>query len=312
MKKTNRTIPTKRSFSTAIIILISVAIALFLLKNSIFDNKKDIRDESDTSKTTINEPLPPHPTEPATPVAASSPSSPNTTTAPPPAPSLDIAPSSTDKPCQKIATDLKHFFDHLESQEYIKAYALNEPIQTYLNRIATKILNTPPVNVKETDDLLTVLKNASHFFRILGIKDLSLIRDILTNEHASLEQQFALLYAWSSQGKECRDHETIKFKFPLAKTYEYAAFFLNTLGGQSYLSRRDSTARVLTKYYCVLIVNQANRQSINTYDINLPYHLEALIKEISNSDFLENQSLYLDTLQAIKADLGRPPKKTTQ
>lgn len=193
------------------------------------------------------------------------------------------------------------FFNHLDNQEYIKAYTQTEPTQQHLSRIITKILDNPPVNEKETADLLTVLKNAAHFFRILGLKDLSLLREILTNENSSLEQQLGSFYAWSTMGKECHNNAPVQIQFPLAKTYEYAAFFLNTLGGQSYLSRRAPAIRILTRYYCVLILDQAVRQSSNRYNLDLAYHLKAVINDINNSGFLEQQSNYLDTLQKIKA-----------
>jgi hypothetical protein len=35
--------------------------------------------------------------------------------------------------------------------------------------------------------------------------------------------------------------------------YEYASY-LNTLGGRSYLMRRDSKVRLLTTYYCILVL----------------------------------------------------------
>ena len=111
----------------------------------------------------------------------------------------------------------------------------------------------------------------------------------------------AAFYAWSTTDKECRDHSPLKIQLPLVKTYEYAAFFLNTLGGHSYLLRRDATIRALTRYYCILILDDAVKQSINKYNINLPYHLDAVTKEIGSSDFLENQNQYLERLQKIKA-----------
>jgi hypothetical protein len=300
MKKNTRIIPNTRSYSAVIIILVTGAIALFLLKNSINDNKKDIVTESppsqnvdDKSKTQQGEQKDEGPAAEATPAAEMPPT---------PAPLPDAENSPTEIPCKQAALDIQHFLAHLEQQEYIKAYALDEPLPTYLNNIIIKILDTPPVNDKETTDLSTILKNASHFYRILGIKDLSLLKDILEREPTAIEQQLAALFAFSTQGEACRANSAVKFQSPLAKSYEYAAFFLNTLGGQSYLARRDSTVRLLIRYYSALIIHQAAQQSINRYNINLPYHVAALTRDIANMDFLENQALYLATLQKIKTD----------
>jgi hypothetical protein len=298
----NRNHQPKRSYLTGLLIVLIIAIALFLLKNSIFDNKKNVAIE-DTANQTKTNMSPPHKAGQTTTPATDHIQPPATAeSSPPMPPSLDTTPPAS-TPCKKITANLQEFCEHLEKQDYIKAYSLNEPIQTSLNTIITKLLNNPPVNVGETADLLTVLKNAAHLYRTLGPKDLSLLKDILVHEHASLERQLASLYDWSVMDKACRDNSTIKFQLPLSKTYEYAAFFLNTLGGRSYLSRRDPEVRVLTKYYCVLIINQAIQQSMNKYNINLPYHLEAVTKEISDSDFLADQDLYLETLKKIKAGL---------
>jgi len=294
MKKTNRSIPAKRSYSSVIILLFIVAMALFLLKNSIFDNKKISDDNAEIDSATQPSNTAPTPTIDTT--LTPSPTTEPTVTA------LETELQTPSKSCKKVVNELHLLFKDLDNQEYIKSYTQNNPVQNDLESIITKILNNPPANEKETADILTVLKNAAHFFRILGPKDLSLLKNILTNEQPTLEQQLALLYAWSTVGKECQDSSKIKIQLPIAKTYEYAAFFLNTLGGQSYLSRRDATLRVLTRYYCVLILNQATQQSINKYDISLPYHLKAVTKEIASSDFLENQALYLDTLQKITVE----------
>ncbi|MDD5758278.1 MAG: hypothetical protein PHI06_04265 [Desulfobulbaceae bacterium] len=298
MKKTNRIISPKRPSLSIAIALVLCAIALFLLKDSIFDNRKNVTDIN-----TILQPSPQQPAGQNTPQAtAPAPDAPTVSVAPetpepPPPPRQEAAPASAS--CQKVTDDLLLFFKQLDSQEYIKAYTQKEPVQKSLTDIVVKLLNNPPVNERETADLLTVLKNAAHFFRVLGIKDLSLLREIITNEHSSLEQQLATLYAWSTMEKECANKSPIQIHLPLAKTYEYAAFFLNTLGGQAYLSRRDPTLRILTRYYSVLILNQANQQSLNKYSLDLAYHLKAVIRDISNSDFLTNQVSYLDTLKKI-------------
>ncbi|MBA3016223.1 MAG: hypothetical protein KKD63_02310 [Proteobacteria bacterium] len=297
MKKTPRSIPTKRHFPTLTILAIIVgAIILLLLKNSYFDNKKTIVNTPEQTSTTTTSLPPVLPQS----LASDLPNPPLAEPLPP-SPEIEITPKIT--VCQDASATLQTLFKHLEQQQYIKAYVENEPVDAELYRIIAKILNTPPTNSNETADLLSVIRNSSHLFRVLGRKDLSFLKDIITNEHPSIEQHFASLYAWSTMDKTCRDSSAIKLEFPLTKTYEYAAFFLNTLGGQSYLSRRDSTIRTLTKYYCVLIVDQAASQSINTYNINLAYHLDSVINDLKNSTFLENQNTYLTTLEHIKKTL---------
>jgi len=301
MKKTSRSLPSKWRIPPLILIVAvgAGAIILLLLKNSEFDNKKTTPRENTpqvqaTSTTTLTTSQPPAPSTPETPPLPPAP--------PEPQPHKGET-ALTNASCQEISASLRALLIHLEQQPYVQAYIQGQSAQTELNRILTKLLNTPPINSNETADLLSVIRNSSHLYRVLGRKDLSFLKDIIANEHSAFEQHLATLHAWSTVDKACRDASALEIELPLAKTYEYAAFFLNTLGGQSYLSRRDATVRTLAKYYGVLIVAQAAKQSLDTYNLNLGYHLDSAINDLAHGDFLENQNLYLDRLNKIKKNL---------
>jgi len=288
MKKNKRTIANHRPYAYSVLVVLAIGLVVFLLKNATDNKQKDgvsPPPPASTQQTPIN--APPSTTLPST----------TTTTLPP---VKDDEKSLANVSCQKASDDLILFAKELDKQPYIASYTDKEPSQHYLGRTLAKLLDTPPINNQETSDLLTVIKNTSHLFRVLGPKDLSLLKAILEHEQGSLEQRLASLYAWSTRGKECQDNPTLQIQLPLDKTYEYAAFFLNTLGGQSYLARRDPVIRVLIRYYCLLIVHQADRQGINSHHIDLPYHLKAITTEIASTNSLENQTLYLTTLETIK------------
>ncbi len=200
-------------------------------------------------------------------------------------------------PCEMTSADINTFFKHLEKQEYIKAYELHEPIAVHLNKILIKLLNNPPIVAGETNNLFTVLKNTAHFYRVLGPKDLSLLRDILKYENNNIEHLLSLFYSWSKL-PDCKVGD-LNLRLPLPKLYEHAAFFLNTLGGQSYLFRRDSRLRTLIRYYSILIIDRAIRKDENKYHIALPARIKALIKGINAMDDLDNQEQYLNHLRNI-------------
>jgi hypothetical protein len=64
--------------------------------------------------------------------------------------------------------------------------------------------------------------------------------------------------------------------------YEYATFFLNTLGGRSYMLRRDSKMRMLVNYYALLAVDMANDTGRNIYGIDIRPHIDYLFYDINN------------------------------
>ena len=79
--------------------------------------------------------------------------------------------------------------------------------------------------------------------------------------------------------EECPSLETL---------YEYAGFFLNTLGGRNYLMRRNAQLRILTSYYCLLILDKANDETLNRYGIDIRPHIKLVLSEIKNAKSLTN------------------------
>jgi len=294
MPKTTRKIKNKKSLLLLIIFGAITVVACFVLFKTIFTSKKvidteeqfawenplkDIEDLSQTAGTH----RPPEPkAKPA---------------------EISQAKTMALTPCERVSGALVDFFSYLKKQKYIAAYEIKEPLLEYSNKLVIKLLNNPPIINEGTDDLFTVLKNTAHFYRVLGHKDISLIKDILTYEQADIEHLMGIFWEWSQIGPTC-DSNKIQMNFPLPKLYEYTGFFLNTLGGQSYLFRRDSNMRVLIKYYCVLILDQAVTASINKYNIDEISTLDSVIDQIKNADGLENQEQYLANLMNIKTRIS--------
>jgi hypothetical protein len=82
--------------------------------------------------------------------------------------------------------------------------------------------------------------------------------------------------------------------------YDYAGFFLQSMGGRSYLFRREPGIRMLTLYYSLLVLDQANRDGLNAEGIDIGPPVELLIREIRYSRRLSDRQKYLDTLKEIQ------------
>jgi len=210
-------------------------------------------------------------------------------------PGVEQPPTESPDECLQTADKILLFFEHLDRQDYIHEYVTKGSALEHMNGIINKLLANPPVVVRETDDLFAILNNMAHFFRILGPKDILLIKDVLLHERALVEPTMALFYKWSEIEPECSD-KNLEISLPLEGLYEYAGYFINTLGGQSYLFRRAPYLRLLIRYYSILIIDRANNVDANRYGIDIRYTLDALISEIEASDDLENKQEYLDNL----------------
>jgi hypothetical protein len=82
--------------------------------------------------------------------------------------------------------------------------------------------------------------------------------------------------------------------------YDYAGFFLNTLGGHSYLYRRNSRIRLLTVYYSILAVHQANVRELNEEGLDLRFFLPLIFSEIQSRNDLLYEEDYLQTLTNLQ------------
>jgi hypothetical protein len=201
--------------------------------------------------------------------------------------------------CLQTADKILLFFEHLDRQDYILKYAIKGSTLDHFRGIINKLIANPPVVVRETDDLFAILNNMAHFFRILGPKDILLIKDILINERELIEPTMALIYKWSEIESECSDND-LDINLPLPGLYEYAGYFINTLGGQSYLFRRELFLRVLIRYYSLLIIDRANSVDANRYGIDIRYTLDSLISEVQGNNDLVNGQEYLENLVRLQ------------
>lgn len=205
--------------------------------------------------------------------------------------------STKTRQCEDLSAELHQFFSTLDNKPYIESFGLQTSLQTHFIKLIDSLLDNPPTVSRETDDLYTLLTNMAHFFRIIGKDNILLIKSILDRERDVIEDIGLALYTRITSA-DCSS-DLFSLKAPLDKSYEYAGFFLNTMGGRSYLFRRDSRSRLLVNYYAVLIVDMANTAGINRHGISIPEALPLLINEIETSNQLIYKELYLDRLYQL-------------
>ncbi|MDU9048042.1 MAG: hypothetical protein Q3M30_04285 [Candidatus Electrothrix sp. Rat3] len=201
--------------------------------------------------------------------------------------------------CKEVSPTLTNFFNMLEKKNYGRQEKNSgQPLQEHFNALATQLVNNPPVVIHETDDLYTILTNTAHFFRILGKDNMRLLRKVLKQETADFEDVAAEIFRLTTGGKQCVSGNK-RLAIPFTTAYEYAGFFLNTLGGRSYLFRRDPGTRLLVNYYAVLILDQANRKQLNRYGLDISEQLPWLIQEMEANNRLTHKEKYIDKLYEL-------------
>lgn len=201
--------------------------------------------------------------------------------------------------CDERADRIEAFFNTLDTRAYIQEFKLDVPSVEYFPRLIQKLIDNPPIVSGETDDLFSILQNTAHFFRIIGKKNIIVLKGILDRERDTFEAVLEDFYQLTRQ-PECLQRR-FNLNIYQDSLYNYAAFFLNTMGGRLYLFRRDSMSRMVVNYYAILIIEEANRTARNTYGIDIRDAIDNLIVEIESSRIdLQLRDTYLDNLYDLK------------
>ena len=200
---------------------------------------------------------------------------------------------------EELADNIDDFFATLDSRDYIKDFQLDAPSDVYFPKLIQNLTDNPPVVSGETDDLFTILQNTAHFFRIIGKKNILLLKGILDRERDTFEETLADFYRLTDDPESLKEH----FNLTIGEDelYAYAGFFLNTMGGRLYLFRRDSMSRMVVSFYAIQIIDKANREGRNKYGIAIKDAIDNLIIEIESSRIkLKMRDYYLDQLYDLK------------
>ena len=196
--------------------------------------------------------------------------------------------------CKKITGQAVAFFQYLDSKAYLIWPGIDLRADELFDEISKQLAAQPPVNVGEMEDLYSLVRNVTHFYRVLGRNRVNLIKEILNSESEIMEPAMAVMFAWIT---------TCNYEYDqlnLNTLFQYAHFFLNTLGGRSYLLRRDTRQRMLINYYCLLIIDMANDAKLNAYGFDIRPHLDYVFYDINNQKGLMYRQRYLTRLSALQ------------
>ena len=203
-----------------------------------------------------------------------------------------------------VDAQIKTFFAYLDQQPYIEAYKLKDGVyQQYLESVDLLSKNEP-VLVGETDSLHRLFKNMAHFYRVLGKRRISLVKNVLDNEYEIMEPVMQTFYRWYTlEGGS----KTSTAGRPTPEVlYAYSCYFLNTISGRTYLLRRDSKIRVLTYFYCVKFIDLANTKKLNALGIDIRPHIKTAYQDIRNQMGLSNRNAYLEELDRLDRKYSAP------
>ncbi len=189
------------------------------------------------------------------------------------------------------------FFAYLDDQPYVQSHKFVKGTYHQYQVTVNKLSSKPPIITGEMNSLYNMVRNVAHFYRVMGKKRVLLTKQILQNESEVIEAVMRTFYQWFTM--DDGGNATLEGRPSLKDMYEYAGYVLNTLGGRSYLLRRNPKVRTLTTYYCVLILDRANEAELNSKGIDIRPFIKASVMEINNQIGLTYQEEYLTKLTEL-------------
>ncbi|PLX48730.1 MAG: hypothetical protein C0613_09965 [Desulfobulbaceae bacterium] len=201
-------------------------------------------------------------------------------------------------PCREKTARLDEFFSYLDEQEYIEGYQFPEGSKKMLSTLANDLLASPPPLNNDRLNGVDKARNAAHIYRVVGGQNLFFLLKIIDNERDLLEEVAADFYQWFTISDQCRGH-SYPLRPSLEELYEYASFFLHSTGGQAYLARREPSLALLCRFYSIVIIHEAEKNGLNSHQIDLSPYLFAITNEMKETEDLAQKQRYLTTLHAI-------------
>lgn len=198
---------------------------------------------------------------------------------------------------QDVEAQVAAFFSYLDQQEYVAAYKFKGGTHYEFRQAVNAISAKSPVVTGETDNLYRLMTNIAYFYRALGKDRIRLVNDVLNHEAEIIEPVIGTFYKWFTL--QTISKPKLQGRPSFNTLYEISGFFLNTLAGQSYLFRRAPKIRTLTRYYCVLILDQANDNKLNRFGIDIRPHIKGVYREIKSTIGLADRTAYLAKLDGL-------------
>jgi hypothetical protein len=186
-----------------------------------------------------------------------------TATGSPPVWPLDLQSPSD---CADAVAELKSLAGRLDRRGYVTDWELPDGVYGLLTGSARDLGDNRPQVVGELARLDSVLANVSHAYLVLGRQRLERILRLIHEEPEMVEPMAIALFRWLRVRDRCGD--------PMDRgpgvdaQYEYAAFALNSLGGQAYLRRRPARIEALAGFYALLILDRSIEDGYNPYGLD--------------------------------------------
>jgi hypothetical protein len=179
-----------------------------------------------------------------------------------------VWPDDFDRPadCSAALDGLRGLADRVDAGDYARQSGVSAGTFELLLNIAEDLDRRRPTIGMRLDDGSAMRANIAHFLITLGPERLARLVELTRSESRMAEPLALSAYQWLRAGDRCPEGMR-----PPAEDvqYDYAAFLLQTIGGQAYLRRRAPRIEALTSFYALLIADHAVQRKHNPHGVDL-------------------------------------------
>lgn len=198
--------------------------------------------------------------------------------------------------CGDAVRRLRSLCQRLDREPDVQSMGLESGTFDLLTALARDLAADPPVVQGVLRNADRARANVAHLYRVFGKERTGKVIRILGGHPEYAEPLALAVYRWSS-AEDCSDGSPTPID--LERQYEYAAFLVNTIGGQAYLRRRSPRQEALASFYALMIAWRAMERRHDPHGVNILPEIERCIELMQGAD-LVFRDRYIEQLEAMQ------------
>jgi hypothetical protein len=199
--------------------------------------------------------------------------------------------------CKAVREDLLVLCREIDSRPYMQSREFPQGTFGLVKEICEALAANPPVASGEILRYESMTANVFHIFRTLGKNRTYMLIEILAREQDLAEPMAMAVFRWLLSDEGCGE-ERAPMSFQVL--YDYAAYFLNTLGGHAYIHRRSPKITALTSLYALIVVDRAIRRDFNPHGVDPRPHM-LRCRELMKLQDVVFREQYLEVIKEMES-----------
>ncbi len=198
--------------------------------------------------------------------------------------------------CEAVSADLEAVCDAVDRELKRSGAKPDRGTCELLREAGDELAARPPLASGEIRDLESLLGNVVHAVRVLGAEKTVRLAGVARAGDDLAEPLAMFLYRHAVSRDRCAPGGAVDFD---RATHDYAVFLLNTVGGQSYLSRRSVRMSALARFYALSAIGRTTESGLDPHGFDPRPHIARSREQLAGLPLLFKDR-YLEALDGLE------------